>query len=229
MYGIIYCITNKKKNKKYVGQTTVGLKKRYPIGWWRRKSCHNNYLKYSIEKYGIENFEWEVLEYGITSIEELNRLEKFHAEKLNTYIPNGYNIRPCGSNCIMAEETKRKISVSNSKSYSLKDISGTIHNIDNLSDFCKERGLHRQAILNLLCGWSNYSQGFIRVEDSPEAIPMAKTYSFISPSDEVIKGNIIQISKRFGLKIWTLHHLIRGQVKVSKGWKLLSKPNSNKS
>jgi group I intron endonuclease len=218
MNGIVYRILNKKNGKIYVGQTVRSLKKRYPLAWW--KKSHNLYLKNSIEKHGIDSFEWEILEDGIDSVSKLNELEGYYADKFNSYIPNGYNITKCGNNRLLNEETKQKISKTNSKKHFLKDCLGNLYEIDCLSEFCKKRGLHRGAIINLLTKRSNYSQGFVRADDSP--LPkMAKVYCFVSPNGDVIKGTITEVSRKYGINNWTLANLVHGHLKTSKGWALL--------
>lgn len=217
--GIIYIIVNKVNKKKYVGQTTIGLKRRYQMNWW--KHSHNNYLRHSIEKYGIDNFEFEILESNIDSIELLNKLESKYAQELNTYIPNGYNITRCGNNKLMNEETKQKLSLIKSKTHVVKDLNGNLLTITNLSQFCKDKQLNRSALLNLIYGISNYSQGFVRPETDINTVKMSKVYTFISPWDEIITGNITGICKKYSLKKHTLYHLKNKQVKVSKGWRII--------
>lgn len=222
MTGIIYCIINKINNKKYVGQTTTTLKKRYPLNWW--KYTHNPYLKYSVEKYGIENFEFEILEFGLETIEKLNEAESFYANELNTYIPNGYNIETCGKNKIVNEETKLKLSQSLSKPKSFKNAStGEIITTPNLSLFCKERGISRSAMNNMLCGISNYCSDFIRVDADQSKIKKASVYEFLSPQDEIVRGTVLNVCARFSLDKHTLYHLINGQCKTSKQWRFVGK------
>ena len=99
--GIIYCYTNKINNKKYIGQT-INPKDRFT----KHKSAINNVsdneyntpLHRAMRKYGYENFDYEILSEAKT-IEELNKLEIYYIEKLNTSIPNGYNIEKGGRNC----------------------------------------------------------------------------------------------------------------------------------
>lgn len=55
VYGVIYKITNKINGKVYIGQTTVGFNKRYSGNIYN--STHNSYLKNSIVKYGMDNFD----------------------------------------------------------------------------------------------------------------------------------------------------------------------------
>lgn len=217
MNGLIYVIVNKINQKRYVGQTRFTLKYRYPTRWWLR--CHNIYLKRSIAKYGIDNFEFEILESNIITIEELNRLEIYHAKRLNTYIPNGYNIRLCGdSRSGLAPETREKLSVLHRKTHTLKRITGEVVKIDNLKKFCRDESLNYQAILNLLCGISNYSQDFVRPETDPNTTIRGKVYEFINPNGDIVRGSVLGVSKKYEIKRHTLYHLISGQCKISKGW-----------
>lgn len=105
---IIYRIFNLKNNKSYIGQTIHTFEKRYKNSWWNR--THNEILKNSIEKQGLENFDFEILEKDISSLEELNRLEIFYAQRFNSYRPNGYNIRGCGDNKFVDEQQKELLS-----------------------------------------------------------------------------------------------------------------------
>ena len=87
----IYKITNTINGKCYIGQS-VNIHKR----WTNHKSVYNNpnangydyYLYRSMRKYGIENFNFEVLEE--CKVEELNDREKFWISKFDSY-KNGYN------------------------------------------------------------------------------------------------------------------------------------------
>jgi len=94
---IIYRIFNKINKKSYIGQSVNDFNSRYKGSkWW--KYTHNEILLNSIEKHGLENFDFEILVQDISTIDELNRLESSYAEKFDSYRPNGYNIRGCGDN-----------------------------------------------------------------------------------------------------------------------------------
>lgn len=114
IYGIIYIIRNKVNNKLYIGQTTEkgGFDRRYRHDLF--KNTHNEHLKSSIQKYGIENFEVDE-EFDIAySQEELDKLEYMYIEiyqcRNRKY---GYNNRYGGHNGKHTEETKQKIGEAN--------------------------------------------------------------------------------------------------------------------
>ena len=102
--------TNKINGKKYVGQTVRSLK--------IRKQCHaydafkkvnTMYFHRAIRKYGIDNFNWEILHDKITDVKKLNKLEIYYIDLYDTY-NTGYNLALGGKNACHSEETKRKIS-----------------------------------------------------------------------------------------------------------------------
>ena len=86
---IIYKATSPSK-KSYVGLTTKSLKE--------RKRLHNIYANKekalpfhrAIRKYGMENFEWVILESGVKSLSELKEKEIYYIKKYDTY-KRGYN------------------------------------------------------------------------------------------------------------------------------------------
>lgn len=122
VYGIIYKITNKINGKCYIGQTTIGINKRYNNSgkgieriYKYYKSCKDNtnycneHLLRAFEKYGIENFEL-IENFDIAfSKDELNVKEKIYI-KLFDCINNGYNYQEGGSNGKMSQETREKMS-----------------------------------------------------------------------------------------------------------------------
>ena len=86
MKGIIYKITNKVNNKSYIGQT------RYTIEFRWKQHQHkkdNTYFHNAIHKYGVENFNIEILEE--CDIKDLNSKEIFYIAKYDTF-NNGYNL-----------------------------------------------------------------------------------------------------------------------------------------
>lgn len=108
---IIYKATNKINEKIYVGQTTRTLKERRKE---HEQSAIGGYTEMvfgrALRKYGIENFEWEIIDTAET-IEELNEKEIYWIDKLESLIDygHGYNCNKGGRNGKHSEHTKKAI------------------------------------------------------------------------------------------------------------------------
>jgi len=110
--GIIYMFTNKVNGMKYVGQT-IRERARYRAHIDRCES----FIDRAITKYGIENFEYDVLHRCNGTREnvigELNFFEKKYIKKYDCICPNGYNMTSGGDNPeSYSEETINKMSES---------------------------------------------------------------------------------------------------------------------
>jgi len=109
----IYLITNKINNKKYVGQSSNTEER-----WYRHsvdyKRLTDRYLYRAMNKYGFDNFYFEVIEENIP-IEYIGEKEIYYIKYFNTKAPNGYNMTDGGEgsfNRVISNETKEKISKS---------------------------------------------------------------------------------------------------------------------
>lgn len=95
-FNCIYCYTNKINGKKYVGQA-VNFKKRHKQHI--SKSSNRFIIDRAIKKYGIENFEIEILKENLETRCLLNLWESYYINKLNTLDKEkGYNMSGGGSN-----------------------------------------------------------------------------------------------------------------------------------
>jgi len=108
---IIYKATNKINNKIYIGQTTNTLQYRANQHFReaKREDRPNTYFHNAIEKYGFENFTFEVID-SANIIDELNLKEQYWIrfyDSTNKQI--GYNLDSGGVNCFKSARTKRKI------------------------------------------------------------------------------------------------------------------------
>lgn len=107
----IYCITNIITNHKYIGQS----KNIYRRFYEHKCACENIPLKNAINKYGVDNFSFEIIraisESKISSV-LLDSLESFYIKKYKTMDRNfGYNRTSGGcSGKTLSEETKKLIS-----------------------------------------------------------------------------------------------------------------------
>lgn len=85
----IYKIENKINNKVYIGQST-NIQKRWKEHLNNYETHRYDYAIYkAMEKYGIENFSFEVLEE--CSIEQISEKEQYWIKHFNSY-NNGYNM-----------------------------------------------------------------------------------------------------------------------------------------
>ncbi len=113
IYGYIYMVKNLVNGKMYFGITEDNFDTRY--GGDIAKHTHNDHLKRSIKKYGIENFEInEKFDVAYTE-DEMWDLEDLYICIYNTLDPRyGYNKRRSGSKrkgCgKFSEEAKKKMS-----------------------------------------------------------------------------------------------------------------------
>lgn len=107
-YGIVYCITNTVNGKKYIGQTTMSLRRRW--------SAHCGALgckamRGAIEKYGRDAFDVRQIDTA-NSADELDQKEVLYINTFRTTVQGvGYNIRPGGNSSKPSEESKRLMSL----------------------------------------------------------------------------------------------------------------------
>ena len=103
MVHYIYCYTNKINQKKYIGQTNnlERRKKQHIQDSIHQHSGHENAyeqpIHQAIRKYGIDNFNIDILE--IIDTEDwsiVNQKESEWIKKENTLAPNGYNLKAEG-------------------------------------------------------------------------------------------------------------------------------------
>lgn len=101
----IYKATNKINNKCYIGQTKTTLKVRIS----NHKRCKNTYFSKAIQKYGIENFRWTILEICMDQ-DDLNEKEKYYISLFDSINQDkGYNLTTGGECFEMSEQTKQKM------------------------------------------------------------------------------------------------------------------------
>ena len=111
--GTIYKATAP-NGKSYIGQTILTLNKRISL---HKSSKGCPILYYAMEKYGAENIRWSVIEqvtgtYEEKVIDKLNALETKYIKQHDTLVPNGYNLQTGGENGLHSEESKKKMSIS---------------------------------------------------------------------------------------------------------------------
>lgn len=108
---IIYCITNRINDKKYIGQTIGSLRKRWIQHQSSARTDKNFPLYNAIRKYGADNFTVEQIDIAATQ-KELDQKEIYWGTKLNALSPEGYSLRFGQGKGIISDETRKKISIS---------------------------------------------------------------------------------------------------------------------
>lgn len=107
----IYKIINKLNNKTYIGQTSQSLKARFQDHCCPSSKC--TILRNAIQKYGRDNFDIELVQDNINSIEETSELEISYIKKFDSLHPNGYNLTTGGEvRKQISEVTRKKLSES---------------------------------------------------------------------------------------------------------------------
>lgn len=102
---IIYCITNKTNGKQYVGCAVHQLKKRMHGHFHAAAHGNRRPLYAAMRKHGIDSFETSVIDIA-TSLDELYEKERKWIAKLNTKVPNGYNLTDGGEGTVGHEFTQ---------------------------------------------------------------------------------------------------------------------------
>lgn len=100
--GYIYCITNLINNKRYIGKTTNSIEERFKehCSDFQKERCSKRPLYDAMNKYGIENFKIEEIEY-IEDDSKLSEREVYWINELQTYGHNGYNATMGGDGKIL--------------------------------------------------------------------------------------------------------------------------------
>ena len=105
----VYVIRNIKNGKVYVGQTNnLKLRKQNHFADLKANIHHNHHLQNVWNKYGKENFEFEVLEE--CPLEKLDEVEIYWIKFYESYNRKfGYNFELGGNNSPQTQETRNKI------------------------------------------------------------------------------------------------------------------------
>lgn len=196
---------------------------RYPHGkWWLW--THSHHLIRAVERYGLKNFEVEILNSSAKDENELINLEKEYIERYDSFIPNGYNLTRGGGS-----DSPKSV-----KNYELVDFDGCIYKIKNLRSFCLKNKLNYGAMCNMVSGLNLSSHGFAL---SSTPISQIRNPNQEIKLQEIDTGKVITLSRNkvaefsnsIGSKTSQIWCLINGKTQIHKGLKLFgSSPNVQK-
>lgn len=158
-YGVIYCVTNKINNKKYIGQTTTSVS--------RRKSshlCHANndseiYFHRAIKKHGIGNFKWEIIDKAY-DVDDLNEREIKWIKYYDSFY-NGYNTSIGGQTGVSDNPDETSL-MRGGRPFLVFDLNGNFI-IETISQqqFAKDYGLNDKSVGFVLNKNKQSTQGYI--------------------------------------------------------------------
>lgn len=139
--GYIYCITNLINSKKYVGKTTTTIDQRWKEHCRdsRKQNIQKRPLYDAFNKYGIENFKIEEIEY-IEDNSKLSDREIYWIKELNTHGHNGYNATDGGDGKVLYDHNEI-IELAN-LGYTRKQIANKLNcHIDTIYKVLKAHGI----------------------------------------------------------------------------------------
>lgn len=170
----IYKVENKINHKIYIGQSKDIYSR------WRQHQRYvindGSYFHKALIKYGINNFNWEIIE--SCSENELNEKEEQWINKYNSLVPNGYNIKLGGLQ---------------SKTYLAKQVNKYSLDGKLLATFISATEAANSiqcapAQISIACNTSGYCHGFIWRYDIDKE---AKTYKVKNILQFDLEGNYI--------------------------------------
>ena len=149
MIHYIYCYTNKVNNKQYIGQTN-NLERRKKQHIQDSIHCHQGHeasynlpFHSAIRKYGIDNFDFTILEIINTEDwNEVNNLESKYIKEKNTMAPNGYNLKAQG-------EANKGLNISKLPMSQVLEIISDLKNGVEIKQIAEKNNLSRSYISDI--------------------------------------------------------------------------------
>jgi len=210
--GVIYLVTNKINNKKYIGRS-VNFKERFNNHFsttYNIKSAnYNTVFHRAIRKYGEINFEWEIL--CECPEDDLNIQEKYWIKYFRTFISskeydgsNGYNMTEGG------EGTKGRVF----SDETIKKFSETRKGVKLTEE-------HKNNIKIGVTGEKNPFYGKIHSEETKNKISInhkdKKIYTFFNKATmEYFNGTRYDFYTKYNLSMSAVASLLNGKIKVLK-------------
>lgn len=110
---IVYCARHRDTGRVYVGQTHRKFEQRREEHCYQAARGKLKLFHAALAKYGIDAFDWEVLESDITSVDIADQREVAWIEKLDAHVSmGGFNLTKGGhgsSGFLHTEESRKKI------------------------------------------------------------------------------------------------------------------------
>lgn len=231
--GLIYkskCIIN---GKSYIGQTVLKLKQRKKQHIYNTlNNKFNTHFYNALKKYGIENFEWTIIEDNILE-SKLNEKEVFYIHNQNTFL-NGYNMTKGGSISPMRyKEIRRKITGENHPGYGKSRSEETKQKIRNTVNTTYKNDITyrdrvsietKKAMMNPdireKLRQSNLGKKLSKTTKRKIAESRSKEYIVYSPENQIIYvKNLKNFCKENNLNNSSMCNVAKGRYKHHKKWR----------
>ena len=213
--GTVYRIANRVNGKQYVGQTRQVLNSRWTKHKYDAKTNKlSGALQHALRKYGFDNFCLSPLHSNIETLSELNRLEKYYIQELNTFGTSGYNMTTGGEGFTVSTETKLK----HSQNRGWKHSEESKELMREATKGFKHSSASKKKISLALVG-NKYSDPEIFKKINKDRTDTT-VHAFIHEQHGKVVSNCSMLAKCFGLSNSAVHSVVRGSYKSTKGWKL---------
>lgn len=181
----------------------------------RKNQHHAIYLQRSYNKYGEENFVFQILEFCDKNDDLLLR-EHFWMQKLNS-IREGYNFVEYRES---DNSVKMIIPSSTKKPFKFSLADGSIIEGNNLSEFCRVNNLKFSQMRKVRSGEIFSHQGYFAIKSNYK-YKIKTIYRFLSIDDEVTYAdNITNFCEQYELSRDSFHQMLSGKSAHCKGWHL---------
>jgi group I intron endonuclease len=223
---LIYKHTALKSKKAYIGLTSGGMESR----WVRHKSEARNgsdrHFHRAIRLYGEENWQHEVLEDGIDTLEEANALERHYIKKYDTF-ENGYNLTE-GGDAFLSDESLASTHTQRMRDYygvektKFWDHSKKESLYGYPGDIEKEYGYTAGSLSAIARGDGVSYKGITTYENYLKGItPWPNLIKFEHKDHGVVEDSLDNMIRRFPeLSRGTLSAVVYGSRAHHKGWTL---------
>lgn len=208
MEKAIYKITNLINGKVYIGQSIHPERRWIEHKQRARHGKEKSAIHLAIEKYGEENFSFEILKWS----ENYNKEEIDMIKKYNSLIPNGYNITEGGENCcvLRGEDNPRNTVPNNIISLIIQDLKN-----NKLTDraIAKKYNLTDKIIADINHGYSHKQENEnypIRIKRGSQKL----TQEQVREIKKYLETSLIsykELADKYGVSKGTIYHINTGR------------------
>lgn len=222
----IYTITCTETGKVYVGSSINIIKrKNRHFSDLKHNRHYNRYLQNAWNKYGEDNFIFEILEICDTDnllTCELNWINRYDS----TDLTSGYNL------CLETRRPHLNINYFE-KTHKVVDPDGNVLEFTGVKKFALANNLNSSKLsqlalgkLNHYKGYRPYNEEYLNIPFNPSAYKygkrLMKTYKLKNPDGEVVEfTGLAAHCRKHNLSSGTLASVISGNRKSHKGWRAL--------